>query len=148
MPLIEIDQDVWNFLQEKAKPLGLTSNDVLRKILKVRPKYKITLEPPKVVRPISLKSRISQDDLIPYIIQFLKEKGGSAPKGYVEQKIFQIFRDMFEQTYYQQKVSHGVPRWQHNIAWAKERAKHMGLIYPSSVSGRGVWKLTEKGNTR
>ncbi|PIS30005.1 MAG: hypothetical protein COT43_02690 [Candidatus Marinimicrobia bacterium CG08_land_8_20_14_0_20_45_22] len=141
MPLIEIDQEVWNFLQEKAKLLGVTSNDVLRIIFKIKPKHEITSEPPKVCR-------ISQDDLIPYIIQFLKEKGGSAPKGYVEQKIFHLFIDMFEQTYYQQKVSHGVPRWQHNIAWAKERAKQMGLIDSPSVSGWGIWKLTEKGKTQ
>ncbi|GAI53783.1 unnamed protein product, partial [marine sediment metagenome] len=46
-----------------------------------------------------------------------------------------------QQPYYQELVSNGVPRWQHNLAWAKERAKKKGLIKPPDESGRGYWEL-------
>jgi hypothetical protein len=35
-------------------------------------------------------------------------------------------------------------RWQHFIAWAKEIAKHEGLVKRPAASGRGYWELTEK----
>jgi len=145
MPLIEVDQEVWDSLQEKARPLGITSNDVLRTVLKIKSKQLHFEKPPKDIQPISPKDTLTQEELIPHIIKALKENGGAASKKLVERKIFQSFKSLFEQPYYQQKVSRGVPRWQHNIAWAKERAKHIGLIESSAVSGRGIWKLTEKG---
>jgi hypothetical protein len=142
MPLIEVDKEVWEHLQEKARPLGITSNDVLRTVLKVKPNPE---KQPKVIRLTPKKDRIKQKDLVPIIIKILKENGGTATKEYVNGKIFQLFKDVFEQPYYQQKVSRNIPRWKHNIAWAKEIAKNMGLIEPPISSGRGIWKLTEKG---
>ncbi|MBN1997610.1 winged helix-turn-helix domain-containing protein [candidate division KSB1 bacterium] len=138
MPLIEIDQEVWDILQEKARPLGVTTNDILRNILKIEPKY-ISKEKPQI------KDKIKQKEMIPDIVNILKENGGIATKEFVDEKIFQLYRDVFEQNYYQQKVSNGIPRWKHNVAWAKEIAKNMGLIEPPSMSGRGMWKLTDKG---
>jgi len=40
-------------------------------------------------------------------------------------------------------VSNEIPRWKHNVAWAKERAKHRGLIKNPRESGMGFWQLTE-----
>lgn len=145
MPLIEVDQEVWDHLQEKARPLGITSNDILRTILKIKPNYLSPERQPKAVKSIPNKDRIKQKDLVPIIIKILKENGGTATKEFVDGKIFQLFKDEFNQPYYQQKVSRGIPRWKHNIAWAKEIAKNMGLIEPPLLSGRGIWKLTEKG---
>jgi restriction endonuclease Mrr len=54
----------------------------------------------------------------------------------------QMFKDLFKEPWYQETVSNGVPRWQHNIAWAKERAKRKGLIKRPDDSGRGYWELT------
>jgi len=146
MPLIEVDQEVWDFLQEKARPLGMTSNDVLRTILIKKHEFSPIVKPPKVFKIGPPRGSLSQKELIPYIIQVLKENGGSAQIEYIYKRLFAQFQEIFNQSYYQQKVSRGIPRWQHFIAWAKERAKHMGLIESPSVSGRGVWKLSEKGH--
>ena len=54
-----------------------------------------------------------------------------------------MFNGIFEQSWYQELVSHGVPRWKHFVAWAKERAKHDGLIKPPSESGTGFWEFVE-----
>ena len=43
-------------------------------------------------------------------------------------------------------VLHFVPRWQHDIAWAKERAKQIhACVKSAEEAGRGVLQLTEKG---
>ncbi len=91
------------------------------------------------------RQKISQHALIPHIVEILKRHGGQAPKDQVEKEIFSKFRNTFEHPWYQQTVSNGVPRWQHNLAWAKEAAKKQGLIKRPSESGRGIWALTDKG---
>lgn len=97
-----------------------------------------------VVEP-SGHQKVSQHALIPHIVEILKRHGGQAPKEQVEKEIFSRFRDTFERPWYQQTVSNGVPRWQHNLAWAKEAAKKQGLIKRPGESGRGIWALTDKG---
>ncbi|MBI4824273.1 MAG: DUF262 domain-containing protein [Nitrospirae bacterium] len=64
----------------------------------------------------------------------------------VEEKIYSILEKEFCKDYYQEKVSHGVPRWKHHIAFAKERARQIhGFIKSPKESGRGYWELTTKG---
>lgn len=89
--------------------------------------------------------KISQDALIPHIVKFLQKHGGRARKDQVEEEIYQMFKDKFKEQWYQETVSNGIPRWQHNIAWAKERAKKKGLIKRPEDSGRGYWELTSSG---
>ncbi len=89
--------------------------------------------------------KVSQDELIPHIVRILQKHGGHARKDAVEKEICHTFRDVFNESWYRETVSNGIPRWKHNIAWAKERAKKKGLIKPSVDSGRGSWELTDKG---
>lgn len=109
-------------------------------------------EPPEItshpIRPAvsGQEDHISQDALIPYIVKALQKHGGRATKRQVEEEIFQIFKAEFSKPWYQQTVSHGVPRWKHNIAFAKERGKLLhGYIKSAEESGRGYWELTETG---
>ena len=89
---------------------------------------------------------IKEKDLIPYIIKILQEFGGKANKKQVEEELYKIFKEIFDQPYYQQKVANGqIPRWKHFIAWAKERAKNQGYIKPPQQSAYGTWELTHKG---
>jgi hypothetical protein len=98
-----------------------------------------------LVQEPSDDQKISQDALIPHIVKVLKKHGGRTTKEQVEKEIYSIFKNIFEHRWYQEEVSTGVPRWQHNIAWAKERAKKRGLIKRPGESGRGYWQLTDKG---
>lgn len=95
--------------------------------------------PPSTLLPT--EKTITQDDLIPHIINVLRKYEGRARKAEVEKEIYQQFEEIFQQPYYQELVSNGVPRWQHNLAWAKERAKKKGLIKTPDESGRGYWEL-------
>lgn len=111
------------------------------------PQDEIIEAPPPVTprRNIAGGRRISQDELIPHMIRILQRYNGRARKNQVEDELYQMFRDIFNEPYYKELVSNGIPRWQHNIAWAKERAKKRGLIKGPDESGRGNWELTAKG---
>jgi len=89
--------------------------------------------------------RLTQDDLIPHIIRVLKQHNGAAPKETVEEEVYARLKDVFEHTWYHETVSYDIPRWKHNLAWAKERAKKRGLIKWPQDSGRGMWALTVEG---
>lgn len=103
------------------------------------------LKPKPKPRPIPEGKKISQDDLIPHIVKVLQKYGGRARKDQIEDEIYQMFKDIFKDPWYQETVANGVPRWQHNIAWAKERAKRKELIKRPEDSGRGYWELTTSG---
>ncbi len=87
--------------------------------------------------------KITENDLIPHIIEILREHGGKARKAVVDEEIYKKLRKIFEQPWYQELVSNEIPRWKHYVAWAKERAKHRGLIKNPRESGMGFWELTE-----
>jgi hypothetical protein len=89
----------------------------------------------------------SQDALIPMVILVLGSNGGRATKKYVEEKIYDLFREEFKKDLYHEKVANAsVPRWKHDIAWARERAKqNHGYIKSAKEAGRGTWELTSKG---
>lgn len=110
-----------------------------------RPKTDLPPLKPKAINPIQAGKKISQDELIPYIIKILQKYGGKAEKEKVETEIYQMFQSTFEHPWYQEFVSNDVPRWQHNVAWAKERAKKRGLRKSPKDSGRGIWELTDAG---
>ena len=89
---------------------------------------------------------VGQDNMVEEIIKALRSRGGRARKFQVEEIILEKYSEEFKKAWYQASVAHGVPRWKHNIAWAKEKLKHEGLIKPPSESGRGMWELTDKAN--
>lgn len=90
--------------------------------------------------------KYSQDNLIPFVVLVIGSFGGTAYKHNVDEKIYKILEEEFSSQVYHETVSHNVPRFQHDIAWAKERAKQIhAYVKSAEESGRGVWELTEKG---
>ena len=149
MTMIEVDHDVSRKLAEKARQLGITRNGVLRRFLRLDSSVpnigRDTTKNGTKAAPHQIFNNI-QDELIPHIVKILYENGGKATKTFVENEVFALFQHEFENPYYNETVSHGVPRWKHSIAWAKERAKQRhGFIKSASESGRGVWELTDEG---
>lgn len=91
--------------------------------------------------------KYTQDSLIPFVVLVICSFGGIAEKKDVDEKMYKILKDKFRDEVCHQTVSHDVPRWKHDIAWAKERAKQIhSYVKSAEESGRGVWELTEKGN--
>jgi len=88
----------------------------------------------------------SQDDLIPLLVLVIKSFGGTARKYEVDKKMYDLLKSEFSKDVYHETVSHNVPRWKHDIAWAKERARqHQYYIKSADEAGRGIWELTETG---
>ena len=99
---------------------------------------------PSVPRPPG--QRITRGDVIDGIVKVLQMHGGKANKKTVEKEMYEMFRTEFEDPYWHEPVSHGIPRWKHEVAWAKEDAKtKRGLIKPRRESRWGIWELTPAG---
>jgi hypothetical protein len=135
---------------EVLKFLNSNSEDLVLLLEYESPEPKVTVKAfPRKSESVSVRtgnSKISQDDLIPYIVKVLHKHGGSATKNQVEDEIYQMLKGTFSDDWFQGKVSHGVPRWKHFIAFAKERAKLLhGYVKSARESGRGVWELTAAG---
>jgi len=90
-------------------------------------------------------NQVGQAVLKVVIVEVLKGLGGKATKRQVVNIIHDRYREEFTHPYYSAPVAHGVERWKHNIAWAKEQAKHEALVKSPDESGRGIWELTERG---
>ena len=90
--------------------------------------------------------RYSQDDLIPLLILVISSLGGTASKQKVDEHMYDLLKSEFSADVYHEKVSHNVPRWQHDVAWAKEKARqNFGYVKSAEEAGRGTWQLTENG---
>jgi hypothetical protein len=89
--------------------------------------------------------KIPRKVLLAEMIKLLQNHGGQATKEQIETELYNMHRSTFEHPWYQETVSSGIPRWQHNIAWTKEVGKSRGLIKRPTESGRGIWMLTDKG---
>lgn len=149
MAIITVDNQVAEILRNMASILDITEGEVLRKIFidKKSDTEQTKISPQKPKAPVLKYTKdIKEHDLIDPILYVLYMGGGKAPKSYVDNKLFHKYNDIFSKPYYMELVAHGVRRWKHFIAWAKEAAKQKyGYIKPPSESGRGIWELTEKG---
>ena len=126
----------------RSRPLNDTYDIIDKKYQPEHPK----LSRKPGVKPFKPDDKITQDQLIPIVVKVLGEFGGKATKKQVEEKIYQLFHKEFEDSYYQATVSHNVPRWKHNIAFAKERARQLhDYVKSAQESGRGLWELTQEG---
>jgi len=92
----------------------------------------------------TVKKNITED-LIPHILQAIMNHGGRASKDTVENELYEKFEDIFSQSWYQGLVSNNVPRWKHNIDWARNKARERGLIKRPEESGYGFWEISEVG---
>lgn len=139
MPFIEVEKNVFNQLQSLADKNNVMINDIIKS--KFQQKKTITRKYKKSEKPVNI-----QDRLIPNIVLKLYENGGQAKKGSVETELYTQNKELFDKKYYQNTVSHGVPRWKHTIAWSKERAKqNHDYVKSAKDSGRSNWELTPTG---
>ena len=95
--------------------------------------------------PHNIKS-ITQEEVIPYIIKYLKSVGGRDDKKTVEQQVYFMLENIFSQSYYQKECRDKGKRWEKHVQWARDKAYRKGLIKSPQESGRGIWELTDRGN--
>ncbi|MCF7859980.1 MAG: winged helix-turn-helix domain-containing protein [Candidatus Cloacimonetes bacterium] len=149
MALITVDNQVAEKIRNLAGTLDMTDGELLRKIFidkDLSSKQTQTPSPKTKVPVLRHNKNLKEHDLIDPILYVLHTHGGSAQKSFVDNILFSRYQAVFNQPYYKEYVAHGVPRWKHFIAWAKEAAKQKySYIKHPSESGRGIWELTDKG---
>jgi hypothetical protein len=90
--------------------------------------------------------KYTQDRLIPFVVLVIGSFGGVAEKAEVDDKMYRILEEDFSDDICHETVANNIPRWRHDIAWAKERAKQIhSYVKSAEDSGRGIWELTVKG---
>jgi DNA sulfur modification protein DndB len=88
---------------------------------------------------------LTPQDFLVLLLEVLKSLGGRARKADVDEEAFRKMEATFSQPYWQEIDQGGVRRWQKDLAWAKEKAKHEELVEPPAIAGHGWWQLTRKG---
>jgi hypothetical protein len=90
--------------------------------------------------------KYSQDELIPFLVLVIQSFGGIARKSDVDHKMYELLDSEFSKDVYHKTVSNNVERWQHDVAWAKERARQLhGYVKSAEEAGWGIWELTSSG---
>ncbi|HEY3277498.1 MAG TPA: hypothetical protein VGJ94_12830 [Syntrophorhabdaceae bacterium] len=88
--------------------------------------------------------RMAPNDLVPHVVAVLSKHGGQAKQAQIVEEVFEFFKNIFQEPFYQELTSPGVPKWKYYIIAARKLAEEQDLIEPSPGPGRG-WELTPKG---
>ncbi len=144
MPTIRVDQDVFEGLQQLAKPFVDSPSMIIRRLLEDRGLLKKTTtqknEPPP---PNALTSQSIYEK---YLLAVLaKEFEGQGHKRDVTHAIVKrMMKDGFIGAADQELVSTGETKAENTITWARNALKQRGYI--NRAARRGMWELTAEGD--
>jgi len=144
-PTIRIDDAVYTWLQQQARPFEDTPNSVLRRIAK--------LDEPTVVRNIPAKTdavELSNHGKTPQqayrepILKILLAQSGQASRVEVLEA---LEKEMAHQltSFDRKPIESGDIRWQKTAEWQVHLMRKAGLLSPAGETPTGVWALTNKG---
>ena len=149
MPTIRVDQDVFEGLQQLAKPFVDSPSMVIRRLLEDRGVLA------KGMQPARQKSRAesSATTLTPqpvyekYLLYVhAREFNGQGHKRDVTHAIVKrMMKDGFIGAADQELVSTGETKAENTITWARNALKQRGYI--SLAARRGIWELTPEGKS-
>ena len=144
MPTIRLDQDVFEGLQQLAKPFVDTPSMVIRRLLEERGVLRAASKGQKEVRlaPNALTPQSVYED---YLLHTLaREFDGRGHKRDVTHAILKrMMKDGFIGAADQELVSTGETKAENTITWARNALKDRGHL--SRTSPRGQWELTAEG---
>ena len=144
MPTIRLDQDVFEGLQQLAKPYIDSPSMVIRRLLEERGVLRAAPKVPKSVRlaPDSLTPQAIYEDYLLHVLS--KEFDGQGHKRDVTHAIVKrMMKDGFIGAADQELVSTGETKAENTITWARNALKQRGYI--SRAARRGMWELTPDG---
>lgn len=144
MPTIRLDQDVFEGLQQLAKPFVDSPSMVIRRLLEERGVLRPAAKAPKSVRhsPDALTPQAVYEDYLLYILG--KEFDGQGHKRDVTHAIVKrMMKDGFIGAADQELVSTGETKAENTITWARNALKQRGYI--NRAARRGMWELTAEG---
>jgi hypothetical protein len=144
-PTIRIDESVYTWLQQQARPFEDTPNSVLRRIAKLDD---VIAAPNTATRKNtathSRQEKTPQSAYREPILEILLEHGGQISR---TEGLKELERKLANQlTPHDQKaIKSGDVRWQKTAEWEVRKMRIANLIRPVHETPRGVWALTEKG---
>ena len=146
MPTIRVEQEVFEGLQQLAKPFVDSPNMVIRRLLEDRGVLRKKAAPPRRVR-------VAPDALTPQTVyeQYLllvlaKEFAGRGHKRDVTHAIVKrMMKDGLIGAADQELVSTGETKAENTITWARNALKQRGYI--NRAARRGIWELTSEGRS-
>ena len=144
MPTIRIDQQVFEGLQQLAKPFVDSPSMVIRRLLEERGVLRAAAKAAKGVRlaPNALTPQAIYEDYLLHILA--KEFNGQGHKRDVTHAIVKrMMKDGFIGAADQELVSTGETKAENTITWARNALKQRGYI--SRAAPRGMWELTAEG---
>jgi|PlaIllAssembly_1097288.scaffolds.fasta_scaffold65252_5 hypothetical protein len=144
-PTIRIDEAVYAWLQQQARPFEDTPNSVLRRIAK--------LDEPVAVREARASTDVAeqsdhgktpQQAYREPILKILLERGGQASRVEV---LEELEKKMARQltSFDREPIKSGDIRWQKTAEWQVHLMRKAGLVQPADDTPRGIWILTKKG---
>ena len=145
MPTIRLDQDVFEGLQQLAKPFVDSPGMVIRRLLEERGVLRPAAKAPqKRARLRRTRSRRNPPTRPTCSSCSLKEFNGSGHKRDVTHAIVKrMMKDGFIGAADQELVSTGETKAENTITWARNALKQRGYI--SRAARRGMWELTAEG---
>ena len=145
-PAVRIDDEVYEWLQQQAKPFEDTPNSVLRRIAGLEGKTNESVRK----RTFSKGDKHTDARKTPQpayrepILKILKRHGGQAPRTQVLKELGSMLEDRFT-SHDLKAIKTGAIRWERTAEWEARVMREDQLIQPASETARGVWALTAKG---
>ncbi|SRR5258708_21170872 len=146
-PQIRIDDDVYDFLKQKAEPFADTPNSVLRRLLGIDSEKSVpgkTSQPDAIQGPSGTASRealVQQAYQVP-VLESLVRQGGSASVSNVMVDIEQALRDKLGSEDWG-RLKTGGTRWKNRVQWARLDLVDRGLLERNSP--HGTWVISQAG---
>jgi hypothetical protein len=147
-PTIRIDDQVYAWLQQQAKPFEDTPNSVLRRIA--------GLDASDDGSGPGKKRTFSRDDddvgtqKTPQhayrepLLKILKKHGGQASRAQVLRELESMLGKSLTE-YDRKKIKTGAVRWERTAEWEVRLMREEQLLQSVENTARGVWALTVKG---
>jgi hypothetical protein len=162
MPEIDLDSDIFEYLQSQAEPFVDTPNTVLRRLLNIDRAESDSSEVPtpakrrarrdspgkRTIRPRSTRVRAAAGTLLPEdqyelpLLRALVEAGGRAPYREIVDSVGIELKDSLLPADFE-TLNSGTVRWQSRLQFVRLRLIERGLL--AKDMPRGVWGITDAG---
>lgn len=161
MPQVDLDSDVFEYLQSEAQPLVDTPSTVLRRLLKLNgtsngagPEAPMTAKPPRTVpakrakRQGPTRTRAAAGTILPEeryelpLLRALVAAGGRAPYREIVGAVGVELKDDLMPADLE-ALNSGTIRWQSRLQFVRLRLIERGLL--DKDTPRGVWGITDAG---
>jgi len=160
MPEVDLDNDVFEYLQSEAQPFVDTPSTVLRRLLKLNgrqngaepeapaPVKSRTGPAKRVKRPDQTRTRAAAGTILPEaryehpLLRALVAAGGRAPYREIVDAVGAALKDELMPADLE-ALNSGTIRWQSRLQFVRLRLIERGLL--DRDTPRGVWGITDAG---